>query len=47
MKVKQETILSTYLYQGFIVQYPKPVISDFGNAADLSKTGPNYWTPHP
>jgi hypothetical protein len=43
VKVKQETILSTYLYQGFIVQYPKPVISDFGNAADMSKTGPNYW----
>jgi hypothetical protein len=42
VKVKQETILSTYLYQGFIVQYPKPVISDFGNAADMSKSGENY-----
>jgi len=41
VKVKQETILSTYLYQGFTVQYPKPVISDFGNAADMSKTGLN------
>lgn len=43
VKVNQEDIFSTYLYNGFIVEYPKPVISDFGNASDMSKTGLN-WT---
>jgi len=43
VKVNQEAIFSTYLYNGFIVEYPKPVITDFGNASDMSKTGLN-WT---
>ncbi len=37
VKVKQKSILSVYLYEGFIVEYPKPVISDFFNKADNSK----------
>ncbi len=31
VKIRQEGLLSTYLYQGFVVEYPKPVIFEFGN----------------
>lgn len=43
VKVRQAGVISAYLYEGFIIQYPKPVIADFGNDPDYSKTGPNYW----
>lgn len=41
VKVNQEAIYSTYLFNGFVVMYPKPVISDFGNNPDKSKSGLN------
>jgi hypothetical protein len=44
MKTRQENLFSSYLYNGFIVEYPKPVISNFGNASDMSKTGINNQT---
>ncbi len=37
VKVRQKNILSVYLYDGFVVEYPKPTISDFYNVADHSK----------
>ncbi len=37
VKVRQKDILSVYLYQGFIVEYPKPLITNFYNKADASK----------
>ncbi len=37
VKVKQKTMLSVYLYEGFIVEYPKPVITNFYNKADGTK----------
>jgi len=37
VRVHQKDILSVYLYQGFIVEYPKPLITDFYNKADSSK----------
>lgn len=43
VKIHQKDVLSAYLYNGFIVQYPKPVIDDFGNDPDYSKTGNNTW----
>ena len=47
VKIKQQGILSTYLYQGFVVEYPKPVITDFGNddaSWPNNKTGSNDLT---
>lgn len=44
VKIHQEYVISAYLYEGFIVEYPKPVIDDFGNDPDYSKTGPNFWS---
>lgn len=44
VRVHQQDILSAYLYEGFIVQYPKPVIADFGNSWDLGKVGDNTWS---
>jgi len=41
VKVHQKDVVSAYLYEGFVVEYPKPVIDDFGNDADYSKTGDN------
>lgn len=41
VKVNQESIYSTYLFNGFVVMYPKPVISNFGNNPDMSKSGLN------
>ncbi len=38
VKVRQKDILSVYLYQGFIVEYPKPTISNFYNTKDSTKT---------
>ncbi|MHB8781395.1 MAG: type IV pilus modification PilV family protein, partial [Candidatus Geothermincolia bacterium] len=45
VKIKQEDILSTYLYQGFVVEYPRPVISDFFNLADSSKAASDVGGP--
>lgn len=36
VKLSQETIINAYLFNGFIVQYPKPRVTDFGNDA--------YWS---
>jgi hypothetical protein len=47
LKTRQEDLFSSYLYNGFIVEYPKPVISNFGNASDMSKTGMNNQTAVP
>lgn len=43
VKVRQKGVLSAYLYNGFVVQYPQPVIADFGNDPDYGKTGLNIW----
>ncbi len=37
VKVRQQNLMSVYLYNGFIVEYPKPTISDFYNKADSTK----------
>jgi len=40
--ILQQEVVRAYLYNGFIVQYPRPTVSDFGNNdAGLSKTGRN------
>lgn len=44
LKINQEDLFSTYLYNGFVVEYPAPVISDFGNATDMGKIGVNNQT---
>jgi|GEM_PF-1755901 len=36
VKLSQESIINAYLFNGFIVQYPKPRVTDFGNDA--------YWS---
>jgi hypothetical protein len=47
LKTRQENLFSSYLYNGFVVEYPKPVISAYGNAADMSMTGVNNQTSVP
>lgn len=47
LKTRQEDLFSSYLYNGFVVEYPKPAISAFGNASDMSKTGVNNQTSVP
>ncbi|MDD5666041.1 MAG: hypothetical protein PHS26_01890 [Actinomycetota bacterium] len=49
VKVRQE-IVSSYLYNGFICEYPRPIISDYGNDPNgpfspvaMSKTGHKEW----
>jgi hypothetical protein len=42
VKLSQETIVNAYLFNGFIVQYPKPKITDFGNDASWSDPGSKY-----
>ncbi|MHB8780351.1 MAG: hypothetical protein ACYC55_03055, partial [Candidatus Geothermincolia bacterium] len=37
VRIHQNDILSAYLYEGFIVEYPKPLVTDFYNMADSSK----------
>ncbi len=44
VKVRQEGLFSAYLYNGFIVQYPQPIISDFWNVSDNKKEGLNSWS---
>lgn len=35
VKTRQENLFSSYLYNGFIVEYPKPNIKRYGNASDM------------
>ncbi len=45
VKTRQEDLFSSYLYNGFIVEYPKPIVEDFGNAPDMNeRTGTNNQT---
>ncbi len=38
VKVRQKDFFSVYLYNGFVVEYPQPLITGFYNKADNSKT---------
>lgn len=41
VKIAQEEIINSYLFNGFIVEYPRPRIEQFGNNPDMSLTGRN------
>lgn len=42
VKVAQEEIINSYLFNGFIVEYPRPTVTQFGNNdASMSLTGRN------
>ncbi|MBC7229096.1 MAG: hypothetical protein H5T74_01730 [Actinobacteria bacterium] len=38
VRINQQQVVAVYLYNGFVVEYPKPVIADFGNSPDYGKT---------
>jgi prepilin-type N-terminal cleavage/methylation domain-containing protein len=44
LKIRQQNLFSSYLYNGFVVEYPQPKISAFGNTSDMSRTGVNNQT---
>lgn len=41
VRVAQEEIINSYLFNGFIVEYPRPTVTQFGNDPDMGKTGKN------
>lgn len=41
VRIAQEYVVNSFLFNGFIVEYPRPTIIDFGNNPDMSKLGSN------
>jgi len=41
VRVSQEYVVNSFLFNGFIVEYPRPVVTDFGNDPDMTRTGSN------
>lgn len=41
VRVSQEYVVNSFLFNGFIVEYPRPTVTEFGNDPDLSKSGSN------
>jgi len=41
VRIAQEEIINSYLFNGFIVEYPRPKIEQFGNDPDMSLSGRN------